>query len=236
MQKPIRTARRLYDIMQDLDLYTDNTDTRLQITVDGETIATHLQIANLWLRYSGFIYTQSDLVHYMGASGEVRGGYVLSDWAEYNARNAENLKRMIDALYAEYNPIDNYNMIEESVAGDKQDSHKTTPHGTVTSKTTATGAGIDTVGDGSVSGTTSNTTSYQNADSETSYDNTKSMVFDGTTKTGYHKTNEHYTKRSGNIGVTTSAQMIEQELTMRTIDLLARYVADFMHKYLYYVG
>lgn len=235
-QKPTRTARRLYDIMKDLEM--SESSNRLAVTYNGNTLISGDIVFNMWLRYSNFIYTQSDLVGYVNpdTGNQVPGGYIMHDWDFYNRRNAQNLARMLDALYAEYNPIDNYSMVEESLTGEKQDAHKTTPHGTVTSKTTNTGAGIDTVGDGSIAGTSENVTSYQNADSETTYDNTKSFVFEDTTKTGYHKTDEHYTKRSGNIGVTTSAQMIEQELKMRVMDIVFRYVDNFIKSVCYYVG
>lgn len=235
-QKPTRTARRLYDIMQDLEM--SESSNRLAVTYNGNTLISGDIVFNMLLRYSNFVYTQSDLVGYVNpdTGKQVPGGYIMHDWDFYNRRNAQNLFRMLDALYAEYNPIDNYSMIEESLTGEKQDAHKTTPHGTVTNKTTNTGAGIDTVGDGSISGTSENVTSYQNADNETTYDNTKSFVFDDTEKAGYHKTDEHYTKRSGNIGVTTSAQMIEQELKMRVMDIVFRYVDNFIKSVCYYVG
>lgn len=233
---PTRTARKLYDIMYDLEM--SETSNRLAITFDGQTLVSGDIVFNMWLRYSNFIYTQSNLVSYTNPNTgrNVEGGYIMHDWQYYNSRNAENLSRMLSALYAEYNPIDNYNMIEQSMTGEKQDKHKTTPHGTITNKTTNTAAGINTIGDGSTAGTSENVTSYQNADSETSYENTKSFDFDGETMTGYHKTDEHYTRRSGNIGVTTSAQMIEQELNLRKTDIIYRYIDTFIKSVCYYVG
>ena len=62
------------------------------------------------------------------------------------------------------------------------------------------------------------------------------MDFDGDTLTGYHEANEHYLKRSGNIGVTTSAQMITGEVELRKIDLLKDYIREFFNRYGYAVG
>lgn len=236
VENPHRITRRVHDIMHDADVF-ENLDLHLDIVVDNTTIATQSEILNLWLKYSEFLYTQSDLVHFNdGMHGEIEGGYIFAEWNLYNARNGVNLKRTMDALFSEYNPINNYDMIEESADGKKQDKHKTTPHGTITNTATATHAGIDTVDNGGLVGQTTTTTEYTNADTETTYDNTKSMEFDSTTHAGYHTATEHFLKRSGNIGVTTSAQMITQEIELRVVDLLSDYVKRFFRQYCYYVG
>lgn len=234
-ERPVRTTRKIHDILQDSGIAAS--DELLQITVDGVTIATNAEVLDLWLRRTEWLYSQSDLQHYMKDGTELPGGYVFSEWQLFCARNGENLKRMLDALFSEYNPIDNYNMKESSSDGEKQDGQKVTPKGVIKVETTPFQTGINSVNDGAQTGKTTTETSYTNASSDTTYDNTKTMENnDGDTLTGYHHVTEHFLKRSGNIGVTTSAQMIGQELELRVVDLLDEFVSRFFKLYCYYVG
>ena len=210
----------------------------LGITIDNTPIATHGMIYTLWCKYTDFLYSQSDLRHFTAPNGDiVNGGYIVTEWELFVQRNGENLKRMIDALFSEYNPISNYDMVEIRGQGEKQDKITNTPHGTITNTTQANKSGLNSTGDGERANTVTNTQSYTNADTQTDFDNSKSFDFDGETKTGYHRTLENFLKRSGNIGVTTSAQMIEQEIKIRQYtDLISDFVKRFIHEYCYYVG
>lgn len=169
-------------------------------------------------------------------------------WQQHCARNAENLARSMDALFSDYNPISNYDMVEQGADGTRKDTvtSSTTPYGQVLSEseTDKAGLGYSGSGTGVLSDFVSTRTFYQNDDqgnathTETTEtpSNTKNMDFDGSTKTGYHDAREHYLKRVGNIGVTTSQQMIESELQIRKTDLMAEFVDRFIHKYCFYVG
>ena len=128
-------------------------------------------------------------------------------------------------------------MVEQGATGTKQDKHRTTPHGKITNTSSAYQTGINSTGDGALTGKTVTDTEYTNADSETEYDNTMTIKNnDDVAESGYHKGEQHYLKRSGNIGVTTSAQMIEQELKLRVVDLIADFVKRFFDSYCYFVG
>lgn len=240
MQKPNRTTRRVYDILLDCNTEGFGDDWyELTITVDNTVLATHTMVLSLWLERGDFLFSESDLQHVYNRAGtkSIEGAYILEKWKQYIDRNGENLKRMLDAINAEYNPIDNYNMTEEFGQGEKQDKITNTPHGTITNTTQTNKNGLNSTGDGERNNTVTATQSYTNADTQTDFDNSKSFDFNGSTKTGYHKTLEHYIKRFGNIGVTTSAQMITQEIELRqSVDLIAQFVKRFFDTTCYYVG
>lgn len=230
-EKVTTTQRKVFDIITDMNILPD--DTTLAITYNNETLATNEEILNIWLERGDWIYTQSKYFKTVDEQGvEIPGGYLIHTWQLWNGRNVENLYRQLQALYSQYNPIDNYNMVETAVDGDKEDVTEIAPSGTTTN--TQYGAGVNTTGDGAILG--KNTTSYQNAKSTTTPKNTLSATLDTTTFSGLHKATEHILKRSGNIGVTTSAQMITQEIELRVVDILADYVKRFFAAYCYYVG
>lgn len=228
---------RVFDILM---LYHEKGITpNLEIAVNGETLADYNTVLGLWVKRQDWIYRQSKLQHVVipETGEELHGGFIFSEWLNFIARNGENLKRMIDALYAEYNPIENYNMREQGATGTKQDKQTTTPNGTITIETTPYATGINSTGAGAQTGKTSTTTMYNGANSETTYGNTMTIKNnDDLIETGFNKGEQHYLKRSGNIGVTTSAQMIEQELKLRVVDLIAEFVKRFFDSYCYYVG
>lgn len=237
IEPPTADSYRIYDILAQFPSTQDMPS--LHIVVDGVTLADSATVYGLWLRRAEWRYLQSKLQHYYDGTtqAEITGGYIFAEWADFIARNGQNLKRMIDALYSEYNPIDNYNMVEQGATGTKQDSHRTTPHGTIKIENTPYQTGINSTGDGAQTGKSITETTYENVDSETTYDNTMTIKNnEDLPETGFHRGEQHYLKRSGNIGVTTSAQMIEQELNLRTVDLIDDFVKRFFDKYCYYVG
>lgn len=103
---------------------------------------------------------------------------------------------VLDKLYAttqfEYDPIENYNMVES----------------------------------GTDSGTSGATASGQNKG--TSYDSlTANLIDSNSSNSSAHSSSNHSLKRSGNIGVTTSQQMIMQEREVAAYDFL-HYVAELI--------
>lgn len=228
---------RVYDILM---MYHEKGITPdLEIDVNGETLADYNTVLGLWIKRQDWIYRQSKLQHVVipETGEELHGGFIFSEWLNFIARNGENLKRALDAMKAEYNPIDNYNMVEQGADGTKQDSHRTTPHGEISVETTPFQTGINSVGDGAQTGKTTTKTSYTQADSETTYDNTMSIKNnDDSIETGYHKGVQHYLKRSGNVGTTQTQTMIENEILLRKHDLIAEFVKRFFDNYCYYVG
>lgn len=107
-----------------------------------------------------------------------------------------NWSKLADALFSNYNPIDNYNMVENRATLLEETTNTETEE---TNKQKYAGFNADSMKDVSESST------------EGSIDSTK-------TTTG-GKTNNELTRR-GNIGVTTSQQMIESEINLRKKNLL----------------
>lgn len=145
--------------------------------------------------------------------------------ALYGKSHKYEYDKLVDTLSLEYNPIENYSMTEKG-------TDTRTPNITQTNK----GKNTNTVGlDTSI--TTGKTTfdksdSFIN-DSKTTNTgtNTDTQDIDTTvTTTGNEKTVHEFT-RSGNIGVTTSQQMIqsERELAMfSVVDMFVKAIADII--------
>ena len=141
--------------------------------------------------------------------------------------------RVFSAANLEYNPIENYNRTElETIADDRTDTHSGndvnrasgTDTDTISSSNTETHSGTDT-NTNSVSSYDSNAYQPHNKD-ELLHGHAVSNIGSGSNSTAYGKTetlthgevithdgditrNNH---TSGNIGVTTSQQMLEQEI------------------------
>lgn len=114
-----------------------------------------------------------------------------------------NLARLWENFTAEYNPIENYSMVE----------HSTDENSGTTSTTTE---GTET---GNGSGTTAGKLYGFDSATAVNRDETTTTNTDTTTRTGtesgeHETTNTHTLTRSGNIGVTTSAQMIAENLKL----------------------
>lgn len=216
----------------------------LSISVDDTDIAPDHLVKDLWMHYTGWIYPQLDLNHYeytdpdTQITTEIDGGYIYKEWDNWIALNGLNLLRMLDALFAEYDPIANYDMFESGSDGDTEDTTHTTPKGKTHTDITPYATGINSTGDGAKQGKQLSETYFSdNAESEYSHDHTKSITDnDGSTVSGFWKTHAHYFKRHGNIGVTSSAQLIGGELELRTVDLIDDFVKRFMMHVCYYVG
>lgn len=123
----------------------------------------------------------------------------------------EKWTRLYDALFAAYNPIHNYDMTE---------SETKTNSGTITTDNTQTSNGSTTQ--------TVNIYGYNSSDATPANNNTGT---DDTTTTdkGSAETSASETReltRAGNIGVTTSAQMIEGELNLRKTVFLGIVIED----------
>lgn len=119
----------------------------------------------------------------------------------WSGKEVLNWERLYKLMLMEYNPIENYNRVEDS---DNQNRGATTHSG----KDISQGSASDTI--------TNHITSFDSNDLQT---HDRSQDISGTTDeirhghvitdtTGYHL----HSQISGNIGVTTSQQMAEQEL------------------------
>ena len=143
----------------------------------------------------------------------------------YGKSHKYEYDKLVDTLSLEYNPIENYSMVEKG-------TDTRTPNITQTNK----GKNTNTVGlDTSI--TTGKTTfdksdSFIN-DSKTTNTgtNTDTQDIDTTVTTAGNEKTVHEFTRSGNIGVTTSQQMIqsERELAMfSVVDMFVKAIADII--------
>lgn len=165
--------------------------------------------------------------------------YLRNLWTHYNAVHLENLRRAFSALSSDYDPISNYDMHEEGADGRKRDKNenKTVPTGTDTITAKMYKTGLSSSGEGSLTDKNESTQTGGRTITNTETPmNTQSVTFDGTTHSGYHEGSEHFLKRSGNIGITTSQQMIQSEIDLRKADLLRDYVQTFMRQAAFYKG
>ena len=138
--------------------------------------------------------------------------------------NKDNYARIMEALTAEYNPIENYNMVEYSGSASKVSDTKSTP-GTITATTKVAPFTDDNQNlSQTVTSALKSSAGYEDAAQSMRWADGDAF---GATPTGNSVAMRKHT-RSGNIGVTTS-QMLEQELELRAdsiVDEFLRKAAD----------
>ena len=127
----------------------------------------------------------------------------------YLTATYEEWDRKTKAYCAQYKPLENYNMVEHS-GGTSLTSGVTSSSGT--HKTTGKVAPFDS----EVFKNESEVTNEQTASATSGFtEANKSLTFDDITTPTGNSTSVSKLTRSGNIGVTTSQQMLESELTLR---------------------
>lgn len=145
--------------------------------------------------------------------------------ALYGKSHKYEYDKLVDTLSLEYNPIENYSMTEKG-------TDTRTPNITQTNKGTNTNTvGVDTA-------ITTGKTTFDKSDSfindtktTNTGTNTDTQDIDTTVTTAGNEKTTHEFTRSGNIGVTTSQQMIqaERELAMfSVVDMFVKAIADII--------
>ena len=148
-------------------------------------------------------------------------------WQKNIAEWQHSIDSMQNALYAAYNPLNNYDMTESESVGRKIDKTVTTPTGTTTQ---------------SYKSTTFDDTTLRNVDETTNTTSMVTTVTPSNTQTipdisgSFNNGETRKLTRSGNIGVTTSQQMIESELEMRKKSVANWLIEFFVKSYMYMVG
>lgn len=175
----------------------------------------------------------------MRNSGDLYTYYQVPEQLKRNitfwfSRRLFDFERMFQALRAEYSPIENYDRIE-SVKREHKNSGQDKEVITLGSKSTLTHSGND-IAETQVSAY--NESEYTNRDKETqNYNTTTETQGSGndTTTTDYGMTrNESEEARvHGNIGVTTTQQMINEEMKLRAQYDIYRIIAmEFEREFL----
>ena len=157
---------------------------------------------------------------------------LVKKFESYNTLMSSNLKSQLDVMKEVYNPIENYDSNEESTStiGLKEENFKK-------------GANIDKteVGQGTIT-TKSDVTSYESntfADSDkvTTDESARTTTSTMGERSDIRTEKEHidtFKKRiHGNIGVTTSQQMIESELELRKRNVVTEYLTEFATMYFF---
>lgn len=145
--------------------------------------------------------------------------------ALYGKSHKYEYDKLVDTLSLEYNPIENYSMTEKG-------TDTRTPNITQTNK----GVNTNTVGvDASI---TTGKTTFDKSDSfindtktTNTGTNTDTQDINTTVTTAGNEKTLHEFTRSGNIGVTTSQQMIESERQLAmfsVVDLFVKAIADII--------
>lgn len=145
--------------------------------------------------------------------------------ALYGKSHKYEYDKLVDTLSLEYNPIENYSMTEKG-------TDTRTPNITQTNK----GVNTNTIGvDTSI---TTGKTTFDKSDSfindtktTNTGTNTDTQDINTTVTTAGNEKTVHEFTRSGNIGVTTSQQMIESERQLAmfsVVDLFVKAIADII--------
>lgn len=136
--------------------------------------------------------------------------------------NKDNYMRMIEALTEEYNPIENYNMVEYSGSASKVADTKSTP-GTITATTKVAPFTDDNQNlHQTTTSALKSTAGYEDASQSMRWADGDAF---GSTPSGNSVAMQKHV-RSGNVGVTTNQQMLTAELKLRADSI----VDDFLKK------
>lgn len=174
----------------------------------------------------------------MRRSGDLFTYYQVPEMLKINIsgwflRNYDQFSRMAAAITAEYNPIENYNRYETSTDIPKEvvttsrsgnDTRTITTNLGSTSTNTNERSGFDS---SAYSPNEKNTTTTSGGDSST--DQNRHNTTDTTTSSGSHDYNSHI---HGNIGVTTSAKMVTEEIELRRFDIYTDIARRFEREFL----
>ena len=243
---------------------------------------TQPQIASMMLTDgdSNILYNGS-VVWYMLREYSAR--YIICDsvehflfkFASYNGYKLPDFRRAYAAMYAEYDPLNNYDMAEKSVDmendGDITRTRSTDDEHNKVTTTNNYDYSTDTTADSSESPTVENytttydddtqgrlasysvnkgkTTQHTTADADdnitevtddmtvtnTETHSTTSLTLDDTTYTA-DKINAHELTRKGNIGVTSSQQLIQSSIDLYKQSLLYDYIYNFIERYTFYAA
>lgn len=170
---------------------------------------------------------QLDIIYHGSRSGHKIIGSLIENYLENNTVSDDNKITIAQAIFSiyiknwnalyktlslEYNPIENYSMTEtENV----QDSHKGTTESDATDTDTNSETTIvnDTANNQlwGFNSTDSVNSDKQVGDTTRNMDGTRNATHKNTDTETKNITSDRTLKRSGNIGVTTSQQMIESE-------------------------
>lgn len=151
-------------------------------------------------------------------------------WSTYKRNNIYNWTKMLNAYRLEYNPINNYDMTETETTKHEGNNVKETTSTTTTTTDTTTPNRTDVyvTSDENPAGRLSNYTSFSGGTSQNN---------DGTlTENETIADVSRELSRSGNIGVTTSQQMLQSEIELRRLDFVEYILTCFLDRNTFFGG
>lgn len=162
----------------------------------------------------------------------------VESWDRFMSKNKISFGRIWETYVAEYKPLNNYDMTETESSDEtrgKTEKIFTPSSDNITSTSTTTRDNVDTL---------VTTFDDQTARLDTSVENPTTTINTTTNTVGNTETSEQKTpnkmsrtlSRSGNIGVTTSQQMIQSELDLRKFDFVNYVLTEFVKQNLFFVG
>lgn len=227
--------RQLIPMKTVIDFYVDAESDDFELEFDGEDLYSSEDVL-LYLQdnFYEYCYSCPDSVSHAAVT------YFKNMWERFVSRRIADLYAAYKALYAEYDPISNYDMTEQSADGKRYGKNlvTTTPSGKASTTSSTDQAGLDSTGDGVQVNKNTVEQTFEDAktETETTPTNDQSATCGDITLTDLNEAQEHTLRRTGNIGVTTSQQMITSELELRRHDLLAWFIKQFTDEYLVFVG
>ena len=163
-------------------------------------------------------------------------------YAMWKRLNGEDFLRIYNAMRSEYSPLENYDRLEEGSTETARHKGSRTSQNvditntpTVTTKTTekvnASDGGVVESMETETANTSGNTVTSGNAD--TNYMETRDI-----SDTVYDKDVETYRGRRthGNIGVTTTQALINEEINLRLLGFIETIISQFVEKFTFYVS
>lgn len=233
-------------------------DIDVSVTVDGVTQRLHstpLETLRILLDY----WHGTELpVYHKRLSASNADTLLAMDFYDWFNRTKTNLARIMLAYMTNYNPLENYNG-EMNIVDTYDDVDPYSKTKTISGKI-KTGTDVKSYGQaGSSTGTADSTTfgDFDNQHFSTTYDDTstpKLQTQDTTKSTGTyahsvgnaadnytqwdeyteteteHGTRDHTETRHGNLGVTTSQSMVNDELNLRKHDILVDYLQQYVNQ------
>lgn len=225
----------------------DDYPRRIDEQIDEYT--TPLPISDIKDNENNVILTASLLLSYLyNTYGNYKTNAPLANlWFMYDSTHHADFLRAWTAWNAEYNPLENYNGIETNVRQYMDgETTETVSHGKTTTntikgngmktETQVTTFDSETPRDDTI---TINTGSTETADSGTTTTTTDQSVKSLTVGDEIYtadKIEAETNARHGNLGITTSQQMIMSERDMRMNPLITMYLDTFISDYAYYVS
>lgn len=197
--------------------------------------------------YTGEMYIESQGKEWKEAVDSLQALHLFHDaFDDWSADRADSFKRMKDALALTYEPIENYDRYEESEdTGSQSYGADTTEHTTTESITRKDSGTVKTESASHASAlvygfnnTAAEGQPSDSSDGSGSDTETRDLTSTDTHAGGYtdarrarsdSDTRSHTAHLHGNIGVTTSQEMLSSELTLRDPVALTQYVMkDFL--------